>query len=114
MTDHEENPNDHCRCMNEQHGHEAGQCAIVPAYLVRVPSGVELACCTRCMGVRVRDWSPLTGEKSQSGKDPAAVALGRRGGLRGGKARAARLTPQERSEIARDAAMIRWHPEGGE
>ena len=42
------------------------------------------------------------------GKDPAAVELGRRGGLRGGKARAAKLTPEERSEAARKAARARW------
>ena len=42
------------------------------------------------------------------GKDPAAVALGRRGGLRGGKARAAKLTPEQRSEAARKAAQARW------
>jgi hypothetical protein len=43
-----------------------------------------------------------------SGKDPAAVALGRRGGLKGGKARAAKMTPEERSEAARKAAQARW------
>ena len=43
-------------------------------------------------------------------KDPAAVALGRKGGLKGGKARAAILSPQERSEIARRAARARWGP----
>lgn len=42
------------------------------------------------------------------GKDPAAVALGRKGGLKGGKARAAKLTPEERSEAARRAAAARW------
>lgn len=42
------------------------------------------------------------------GKDPAAVALGRKGGLKGGKARAAKLTPEQRSEIARNAARVRW------
>jgi hypothetical protein len=42
------------------------------------------------------------------GKDPAAVALGRKGGLKGGKARAAKLTPEQRSEIARTAAQARW------
>ncbi len=41
-------------------------------------------------------------------KDPAAVALGRKGGLKGGAARAAKLTPAERSEIARRAATARW------
>ncbi len=43
-----------------------------------------------------------------AGKDPAAVALGRKGGLKGGKARAERLTPEERSEAARKAAAARW------
>jgi hypothetical protein len=43
------------------------------------------------------------------GKDPAAVELGRRGGLKGGKVRAARMTPAERSEAARRAANARWH-----
>lgn len=42
------------------------------------------------------------------GKDPAAVALGRKGGLKGGKARAASMTPAERSEAARKAARARW------
>jgi hypothetical protein len=43
-----------------------------------------------------------------AGKDPAAVALGRKGGLKGGKARAAKLTPEQRSEIAKRAAGARW------
>jgi hypothetical protein len=38
----------------------------------------------------------------------AAAELGRRGGLKGGKARAAKLTQEERSEIARKAAAARW------
>lgn len=42
------------------------------------------------------------------GKDPLAVELGRRGGLKGGRARAEKLTPAERSEIARKAARARW------
>jgi hypothetical protein len=42
------------------------------------------------------------------GKDPAAVALGRRGGIKGGKARAAKMTPEQRSEAARKAAAARW------
>ena len=66
--------------------------------------------------------------KTTKRKDPAAVALGRRGGLKGGKARMAllsakersalarkavkarmvQLTPQERSELARKAVMARW------
>jgi hypothetical protein len=42
------------------------------------------------------------------GKDPAAVALGRKGGLKGGRARAERMTPEQRSEAARKAAAARW------
>lgn len=41
-------------------------------------------------------------------KNPAAVELGRLGGLKGGAARAKKLTAQERSEIARKAAKARW------
>ena len=47
-------------------------------------------------------------EPADDGKDPAAVSLGRRGGLKGGKARAAKLTPEQRSEAARKAARARW------
>ena len=43
-----------------------------------------------------------------AGKDPAAVALGRKGGLKGGKARAATMTPEELSEAGRKAAKARW------
>ena len=47
-------------------------------------------------------------EPEDSGKDPHAVALGRKGGLKGGKARAAKLSPEERKEIAIKAAKARW------
>ncbi len=42
------------------------------------------------------------------GKNPAAVALGRLGGLKGGKARAEKLSKKRRKEIARKAARARW------
>jgi len=42
------------------------------------------------------------------GKDPAAVALGRKGGQKGGKARAEKMSPDERSEAARRAVNARW------
>jgi len=42
------------------------------------------------------------------GKNPSAVELGRLGGKKGGKARAAKLSPEQRSEIARAAANKRW------
>lgn len=41
-------------------------------------------------------------------KDAAAVELGRKGGLKGGKARANALTPEQRSECAKKAAEARW------
>jgi hypothetical protein len=43
-----------------------------------------------------------------AGKNPAAVELGRQGGLKGGRARAEKLSPEQRSEIARRAAQARW------
>ncbi len=44
----------------------------------------------------------------ESKKNPAAVALGKLGGAKGGKARAAKLSPRKRKEIARKAARARW------
>ena len=41
-------------------------------------------------------------------KDPAAIARGRLGGVKGGKARATKLTAQQRSQSARRAAQARW------
>jgi hypothetical protein len=41
-------------------------------------------------------------------KNPAAVELGRLGGLKGGKARASKLTPEQRKAIAQKAAAVRW------
>jgi len=41
-------------------------------------------------------------------KNPAAVALGRKGGKKGGPARAAKMSPEERRESARRAAQARW------
>jgi hypothetical protein len=43
-----------------------------------------------------------------AGKNPAAVELGRLGGLKGGRARADKLSASTRSEIARKAAQARW------
>ena len=41
-------------------------------------------------------------------KNPAAVALGKLGGLKGGPGRMAKLSAKRRSEIARNAVMARW------
>jgi len=53
-------------------------------------------------------------EPAERKKDPAAVSLGRRGGLKGGKARAAALSPAERKRIAKEAARKRWGPPKGD
>ena len=52
-----------------------------------------------------------TKEKPVKEKNPAAVSLGRLGGLKGGKARAKKLSPERRNEIAQKAAMARWAKE---
>lgn len=53
----------------------------------------------------VEDREPTPEEE---GKNPAAVALGRLGGKKGGTARAKKLTPEQRSDIAARAARARW------
>lgn len=50
----------------------------------------------------------LADVKTEDGKDPAAVALGRKGGLKGGQARAEKLTAAKRKAIAKRAAQTRW------
>ena len=52
------------------------------------------------------DGSPLPDK--DAGKNPAAVALGRLGGAKGGKARAEALTAKQRTAIAKLAAQARW------
>ena len=47
-------------------------------------------------------------QTTDDGKNPAAVALGRLGGKKGGKARAEKLTAEQRSEIAKKGAAARW------
>jgi len=47
-------------------------------------------------------------EKPKPEKNPAIVALGRLGGLKGGKARKEKLSPERRKEIAKNAAKSRW------
>jgi hypothetical protein len=51
---------------------------------------------------------PPPAPPGESGKDPAAVALGRKGGLKGGPARAKKLGKKKLSEAARKAAAARW------
>ncbi len=51
----------------------------------------------------------LLTKAAEEGKNPAAVLLGRLGGLKGGKARAAKLSAEKRREVAKIAAQARWH-----
>lgn len=51
---------------------------------------------------------PPAPEPEKPAKDPLAVELGRRGGLKGGKARAEKLSAKKRKEIAKKAARARW------
>lgn len=51
----------------------------------------------------------ITSQPTVGEKNPAAVALGRLGGLKGGKARAKSLSPKKRKEIAKKAALTRWN-----
>lgn len=59
----------------------------------------------RAIGERLNG-SPL--HDSDRGKNPAAVALGKLGGKAGGEARAKKLSPSQRSAIAKKAAKARW------
>lgn len=52
-------------------------------------------------------------KKAEKAKNPAAVALGRLGGLKGGPARKAKLSPEQLSESGRKAAQARWSKKGG-
>jgi hypothetical protein len=51
---------------------------------------------------------PQAAAPAEPKKNPAAVALGRLGGRKGGAARAAKLTPEQRRQIAKKAAEARW------
>lgn len=57
---------------------------------------------------------PMIEKLTPTEKNPAAVELGRRGGLKGGKARAAALPADERKRIAHEAARKRWGPPKGD
>lgn len=88
------------------HRHRAYDCA-----MPRGPKGEKRP--ADVIGAAVMVARIATGEiedasTSESIRDPAAVSLGRRGGLKGGKARAAKMSPEKRSAVARKAAKARW------
>jgi hypothetical protein len=78
-------------CMRKRLSNEQGQEDI---------NGIAFRITSQAIGKLPKDES--------DGKNPAAVALGRLGGLKGGKARAIRLSAERRSEIAQQAARKRW------
>ena len=69
------------------------------------------------IGAAIRVARIATGEETEdqpdAQKNPAAVALGRLGGKRGGIARAAKLSRPKRRKIAKKAAAARWGHDGG-
>lgn len=71
---------------------------------LEVPKGVLAA-------LLKRQEAAKAAASAAAGKNPAAIALGHLGGLKGGKARAKSLTATERSEIARKGAQARWAKE---
>lgn len=70
----------------------------------RLPDPAELAFAV----VQSLDPPEQPAAPPDDGKDPAAVALGRKGGLKGGKARAKAMTKAERVASAKKAAAARW------
>ena len=64
------------------------------------------------LATSIVDEATGTAPDPDEGKNPAAVALGRLGGKKGCKARAAKLSAEERREIAKKAAAARWRPSG--
>ncbi len=69
--------------------------------------------CRRCHAPTERV-AILAQRRAPRERNPHAAALGRLGGLKGGPARAAALTPRRRRDIARQAARARWNKEGRE
>ena len=57
---------------------------------------------------QIPKYDPREDKPADPAKNPHAVALGRLGGLKGGAARAAALSPRKRSQIAAKAAAKRW------
>lgn len=62
----------------------------------------------RKYGISEEELNDMYADCGDMDENPAAVALGRLGGLKGGRARAASMTQAQRSEAARNAALCRW------
>ena len=68
----------------------------------------------RVMQEATREAPKTLPPSERAGKNPDAVKRGRKGGKKGGRARADALTTERRSQIARAAAATRWRGKGGE
>lgn len=77
-----------------------------PARMPKKPTRKRPADLNQLAAAIVAEVAEATEERP--GKNPAAVALGRLGGLKGGKARAEKLSKKKRSDIAKKAARARW------
>jgi hypothetical protein len=73
----------------------------------KIPKNADISQLAYAIVQAATNEEPEAEEKTT--KNPAAVALGKLGGLKGGKARAAKLSPERRKEIARKAVNARWH-----
>lgn len=71
----------------------------------------EIQAARRVVDIATRQRGPEPVPEPVPEKNPAAVALGRLGGVKGGPARAASMSPKRRSEIAKKAAAARWAKE---
>ncbi len=77
-------------------------------YTVYMPNRSRMPTDLNSLASRITEITTSDQPPADDGKDPAAVALGRKGGLKGGHARAAKMTPEERRESAKKAAAARW------
>lgn len=74
----------------------------------RIPADSNIAAAAIVAQATGQSVQPATPASAPRRKNAAAVSLGRRGGKKGGRARAAKMTPNRRTEIARKAAVSRW------
>lgn len=77
-----------------------------------MPTRASLKEIEQVNSVAARIVALTTGQTSAPAKNPAAVALGRLGASKGGKARAASMSAAKRREIAKKAAASRWAKKG--
>lgn len=80
----------------------------MPRRSSKKPLGAEHAKDEQTVNAPLDSSAPSDPSPPSDGKNPAAVALGRLGGKKGGKARAEKLTAEQRREIAKKAAAARW------